>query len=366
MSEISDAVQIMRVAFDGVEVIMKLGNGSLELMQKFVSLVRGMLSYEKQMGRTNMKKLLMRGGDLQVLQFAKEDMKKVDKLCRKYGVLYSVMPDLDRTDGLCEVMFHSEAAPRVQMMIQKMKSDRMKVSTMDDFLQNGNKEQLSKLMKFFEEQRRGNSDIHTDNRFDSLIDKVGRYAVEKQSVSVENIVEDFQLGKDKANELVGKLQTIGVVDKPDDSGRYKVIMERNDFESRMKRYKELTDRMRMIAANRNTSLNDITIAMKMVEEENDHAIKTRIPTTWGNNAMYIWINKSDVMEVNNGKTLLTYLDDNKDYKIYSADNRVISTLRGDDLYAKYYDPVETQVKKRYEAEMKKAAVKRTPAPERRR
>lgn len=58
-----------------------------------------------------MRKLLTKGGDLQVLQFETKDMKKVQKMAKKYGILYSVLPDLNRKDGLSEVIFHTEAVP---------------------------------------------------------------------------------------------------------------------------------------------------------------------------------------------------------------------------------------------------------------
>lgn len=79
MSEIADAVQIIRVTFDGVEVAMKVGSGSIKTMQAAVKFLYGMLNFEKQMGKTSMRKLLMRGGDLQVLQFDKSDLKQVRK-----------------------------------------------------------------------------------------------------------------------------------------------------------------------------------------------------------------------------------------------------------------------------------------------
>lgn len=73
MSEISDAVQIIRVAYDGVEIAMKVGSGSIALMQKAIDLIVGMLKYEKTMGKTNLKGMLQKGGDIQVLSFADED-----------------------------------------------------------------------------------------------------------------------------------------------------------------------------------------------------------------------------------------------------------------------------------------------------
>ena len=54
---------------------------------------------------------------------------------KKYGILYSVLPDCNRKDGLSEVIFHTEAVPRVNMMIQKLKFG--KIATFDDYLKNG-------------------------------------------------------------------------------------------------------------------------------------------------------------------------------------------------------------------------------------
>ena len=76
-------------------------------------------------------------------------------------------------------------------------------------------------------------------------------------------------------------------------------------------------------------------------------MKTIVPGMYGQNEGYILINKADIMEIHNGKTMLTYLDKNKEYKIYSADNRVIRTIRGEDLHSNHYDRVEVAVRQRY-------------------
>ena len=79
--EIQEAVQIIRVAYDGVEIAMKVGSGGISAMQKAVEVLKGLLDYEKSLGKTSMRKLLMKGGDLQVLQFetkeSAEDGEKV-------------------------------------------------------------------------------------------------------------------------------------------------------------------------------------------------------------------------------------------------------------------------------------------------
>ena len=72
------------------------------------------------------------------------------------------------------------------------------------------------------------------------------------------------------------------------------------------------------------------------------------------------------MEIHNGKTILTFLDNNKDYKLYDEANRVVETQKGDTLY-NHYDKVESTVRERVEkvkAQESKTKPK-APAPKRR-
>lgn len=74
--EIQQAVQIIRVAYDGIEISMKLGSASLNQLKKAVDFLGALLDQEKAMGKTSMRKLLLKGGDLQVFQFDTEDLKQ--------------------------------------------------------------------------------------------------------------------------------------------------------------------------------------------------------------------------------------------------------------------------------------------------
>ena len=80
--EIGEAVQIIRVAYDGLEIAMKIGSGGLNAAKKVIEALIGLLDYEKTLGKTSMRKLLMKGGDLQVLQFDTNDMKRVEKMAK--------------------------------------------------------------------------------------------------------------------------------------------------------------------------------------------------------------------------------------------------------------------------------------------
>ena len=377
--EIQEAIQIIRVGYDGIEIAMKVCGGTIEGMKKAIDFLIAVMDHEKTMGKTDMRRLLMKGGDLQVFQFPTEDMRKVEKLAKKYGLLYSVLPDINKKDGMSEIIFHTEAVPRVNMMIQKLKSGR--ISTFDDYLKNGDEKEMDKVLSFLKGQKKGNENLHTEEAarageaLDGLIEKVGNYAMEKKSISVEEVKENFSLENEQAEKVVGQLERIGVLSK-EEGGKHRVIMDKDMFLNRMKGYRELAQRMQAVAAAQNPDLTDITITKKLITEENDHAIKTRIPGTWGENAQYVWINKDKAMEIHDGKTILTFLDRNKEYKIYSADNRVVATMKGKDLYEGHYDRVSAEVRKRY-ADMerkakeqenmrkKKPAPKKAPAPKKR-
>ena len=133
------------------------------------------------------------------------------------------------------------------------------------------------------------------------------------------------------------------------------------FTNRIRGYQSLADRMRAISASKNTNLSDVTISKKLIAEENDHAVKTRVPGTWGKDVRYVWLHKENVMDIHNGKTMLTFLDTSKDYKLYDEQNRVVTTKKGDELYT-HYDKVESSVRERYEKvqkEQKKTTKKKT-------
>ena len=140
-----------------------------------------------------------------------------------------------------------------------------------------------------------------------------------------------------------------------------VMMDKDAFINRVRGYQDLAERMRAVAASKNANLSDVTISKKLIIEENDHAVKTRVPGTWGEEARYVWLRKENIMEIHGGKTMLTFLDSTKDYKLYDEQNRVVTTQKGTELYT-HYDKVESSVRERYEKvqkQQKKTTQKKT-------
>lgn len=359
--EIQEAVQIIRVGYDGIDIAMRVSGGTVEQMKKVIDFLVAVLDHEKAMGKESMRRLLMKGGNLQVLQFGTEDMKLVEKLAKKYGLLYSVLPDINKKDGMSEIVFHTEAVPRANMMLQKLRSGR--IATFDDYLKNGDGNEIDKTLSFLKGQKRGNGSPHTeetelaDGRTDWLIEKAGLYAMEKPGISVEDIKEKFSVGDAQAENALGSLKKLGVLEKGED-GLYKAAMDKDSFLGRIQGYKQLAGRMQAVSAAQGRNLLDITIAKELVAGENDHAVRTRVPGTWGREARYLWIDKENIMEIHSGKTLLASLDQDRDYNLYSADNKVAATMKGGALYDSHYDKVEEEVRKRYaEAGRETAAIK---------
>lgn len=237
------------------------------------------------------------------------------------------------------------------MMIQKLSFGR--IATFDDYLKNGDEKQLGRLMDFLKNQKMGNDKIHTEEgarasaAMDGLIEKVGLFAMEKQSISVDAVKENFSIDHTQAENVLRQLETIGVLGAKDEAGEHKVIMDKDAFINRIRGYQNLAERMMAVSASKNTNLSDVTISKTLIVQENDHAVKTRVPGTWGKNVRYVWLKKENIMDIHSGKTMLTFLDNSKDYKLYDGDNRVVETKRGNELYS-HYDSVEVSVRERYE------------------
>ena len=355
--EIQEAVQIIRVAYDGVEIAMKIGHGGLSAIQQAIDVLKGMLDYEKQMGKTSMRKLLLKGGDLQVFQFKTEDMKQVKKHAKKYGILYSVLPDVNQADGMSEIIFHSEAVPRVNMMIQKLGFGR--IATFDEYLKNGDEKSLGKLFDFFKKQEKGHAKEGNEINatLGGLMEKVGLFAMEQKEVSVDTITNQFQMEDAKAEEILKQLETIGLLGRKDAKGSHPVVMDQEAFSQRIQGYKELVERVQVVATSKNMQLTDITISKQLIVEENERAVKTRIPGTWGENVQYLWVDKKNTIEVHHGKSILTFLDKDKEYKIYDKENRVQELTTGDAV-SKNYDQIEATLRERYEKEQKRQTSKK--------
>ncbi|NBI99562.1 DUF3801 domain-containing protein [Lachnospiraceae bacterium] len=277
MSEIQDAVQIIRVFLEGAEVILKMGKMSWDFTQSVGAIFEHVLEKEKLEGKTSVKKLLKSGGDLQVFKFRTEDLHAVKKLADKYGILYSILPDLNKKDGMSEILFHSQAVPRIQSIMGQIQGAG--IESMDDYISNAEPKGLKALTREAKKKYGKN-------------DKESRKGADR---SPGSLAENGVSGE--------KLEEI-----------------RNFQKEYIK----------------NPNVNGITIAKKMVMEETEREIKTRIPYKKNE---YIWLPKSEITWINNDKTIYAGLEKAKEYQIVDGADRPVRQVSGQELYKQSYDPV---------------------------
>lgn len=276
--EISQAIQIIRLEFDGLRFGMDVTGGTVKQAKSLAVFIYALLTREKIQGKTSLKKMLSKDGSLQVLKIREEDMKKFKKLAKKYGILYSKLPDINKSDGMTEVLFHTEATPRINTLIEKLGNGS--IENLMDYVRNGK-----------------------DGDFEKVVDYLKK----------ENILKDTPS---------------------------EVEPERKE---QLDRY---ADELKYNAMINDPSRVDITISRKLYEEENLTSIKTRVPNTYGDNVRYLWIDKSDVVSINGGKTFFAYLNKDKEYELVDRDGRIAEKLTGQNLQKQHYDNVDVNVKHR--------------------
>lgn len=276
--EISQAIQIIRLEFDGLRFGMDVTGGTVKQAKNLAVFIYALLTREKIQGKTSLKKMLSKDGSLQVLKIREEDMKKFKKLAKKYGILYSKLPDINKSDGMTEVLFHTEATPRINTLIEKLGNGS--IENLMDYVRNGK-----------------------DGYFEKVVDYLKK----------ENILKDTPS---------------------------EVEPERKE---QLDRY---ADELKYNAMINDPSRVDITISRKLYEEENLTSIKTRVPNTYGDNVRYLWIDKSDVVSINGGKTFFAYLNKDKEYELVDRDGRIAEKLTGQNLQKQHYDNVDVNVKHR--------------------
>lgn len=276
--EISQAIQIIRLEFDGLRFGMDVTGGTVKQAKNLAVFIYALLTREKLQGKTSLKKMLSKDGSLQILKIREEDMKKFKKLAKKYGILYSKLPDINKSDGMTEVLFHTEATPRINTLIEKLGNGS--IENLMDYVRNGK-----------------------DGDFEKVVDYLKK----------ENILKDTPS---------------------------EVEPERKE---QLDRY---VDELKYNAMINDPSRVDITISRKLYEEENLTSIKTRVPNTYGDNVRYLWLDKSDVVSINGGKTFFAYLNKDKEYELVDRDGQIAEKLTGQNLQKQHYDNVDVNVKHR--------------------
>lgn len=348
MSEMQDAVQVIRVTYEGLEMFFKVGSGGYRALKDMAGMLKKLLDQEKLEGRTSVRQLLKKGGDLQVFSFDTGDMSKVKELLKKHGVLYAMLPDLNKKDGKSEILFHSEAAPRIKAIIELLNAG--KIETMEDYLDHADKEELQEFIKSENQKKKE----HDFKAFDFYA--VGMYFAQNPQGSFQGAKEKLSMSEEELEPIVNHMKKTGLLDEEKKTGKLLFSMQPKDFkeyffsdvwkeELYLDQTEETPDKTEIRKRyqeekKKNPKVNGITIDRKLFYEETPEALKTRIP---GRMHEFLWIPKADSTLLNGGKTVYTDLYKDKEYQIVDENNQEKYRISGEELYTRHYDSVSRKV-----------------------
>lgn len=145
MYEEQSAIMLLQLLIQGIAVTLKVtgavGIKGIKIMG--MAVYHALSKDNREIGKTNVKQLITRGGDIQILQIEEADKKEFQKLAKKYGILYCELPDLNKGDGKMEVMFHSESLPRMNALMKYL--NHAKIISQSDYVSNAEEKEVEKL-----------------------------------------------------------------------------------------------------------------------------------------------------------------------------------------------------------------------------
>lgn len=329
-SEITDAVQVIHILFEGTDLFLRVSGIGLKPLKQLTKLTVGILAKEKMEGKTSMKNLLKRGGDMHVFRFPKEQMKKVEAMAKKYGILYSLLPDFNR-DGMRELVFHAEALPRMNALIEKLKAGQ--VMDMEEYLRNASDKDID---RFYEENRGRKTE--------------GKEMPEKEADRTQKNVENkaqsiSSLGKEKQPPWM-------------ETGYLKI----KDIEAI-----PLDQRLNILDRYQSGEYDPVTITGKLVIRREQDYVVVRLPKQTDK---FIHIPKKDFWFPEGSRTALAFLKKKGEMKIYTELGNETRTLTGSGIFHEYFDRVNENIRTAMEqgreekaAEKDRSRGRRTSPPE---
>ena len=172
--EISQAIQIIRLEFDGLRFGMNVTGATAKQVKNLTIFLYALLTREKLQGRTSLKNMISKDGNLQVLKIKETDDKKLSKVAKKYGLLYSKLPDINKDDGMMEILFHTEATPRINALIEKLGSGS--IEDLVDYVKNGKDGDFEKITDYLQQNNvlRSDKSITPSEEKKSQINSISR------------------------------------------------------------------------------------------------------------------------------------------------------------------------------------------------
>lgn len=366
--EIQEATQILRVTFEGIEILMKIVGGGVHTAIDIGKFIHKLVEMEKLSGKTTVKELLKTGSDLQVFRFDTTDIEKVKRLANKYKIRYALLPDINKADGKSEILFHSDATPRVNQIMGDVTGGR--IESIQDYLDNGEEKELKETYGI---DKKGKTDPNGEIAPKEIstfgFKAVGTYLSETPGASVGEISHAIDMPWAEIEPILKHMESLGILEL-NGEGSTAFKMEKEEFLEYVKLGKwqhveeiepivrgmeqqskgvaagpmsELNSRQRKILQHAKETVRDdpnihqIFIAKSLAVEETENRILTRIPFRKNE---YLWIDKNSITHISEEKrTIFANLQKDREYSVINNEGRVIGKQTGEQLFSQSYDPV---------------------------
>lgn len=113
------ADQVMRMMLNGTEVLLKLSGAGAR--QTAVLLYSALKQQNKTSGAARLSSMLRSGKPLKVYTFKDQDLEKFKECAKEYGVLFCILKDKDKTDGVFDVLVRAEDAAKLNRISERFK-----------------------------------------------------------------------------------------------------------------------------------------------------------------------------------------------------------------------------------------------------
>lgn len=330
MGEIQEAAQVFVVAIQGIEVAFKLAEKMTEVafkaLQKLVKFLDAMLRHEKMLGKTNMKNLLKSGVNMECCQIPQDKVKEFEKMAKKYGILYSVVPG--EKNGMADIIFRADDIQRMNLLFERMGLGELQAKSVLDYVKDMSEEEIT--------ERIAPEDVEviTPDEIKKSIRSEKIPAIETEKVQLDD-------------ETMDKMRQAY-----EDFSNLKKKFEKNpDMESR-ERLNQTAINIQRDVLSHHPSYEEISIATKnkngtpLLVDETEEKIKVRIPYQMHE---FVWLDKREAFLSEDRKNIAAFLKRDRTYVVVDEKNWEVSRMSGSELYQKHYDPVN---RKRQKAPMK--------------
>ena len=175
------ADQVMKMMLNGTEVLIKLtGTGAKNAAVLLYSIAR---EQKKTKGSARLESMLRSGKPLKVYTFKADDLPKLKEVAKQYGILYTILKEKDKTDGVFDVMVRAEDESKIARITERFNLAQVDVATLRAEIV---KEQEEKKESDQEAQNPPEAEHPEKDASEKLADEMLAKPIQREEPTVEN------------------------------------------------------------------------------------------------------------------------------------------------------------------------------------